>query len=183
MAGDVAVKQQEALVPWWVVLLQGIFAVLIGLLLLGVGDRSVAQGTMIVVQILGWFWFFTGIMNLVLIFVDSTMWGLKLVVALLGIVAGLYIIQHPIISTALVPLTFVIILGIEGIIIGIVDIVKAFKGGGWGIGLLGVLSIILGGWLLGNRFAATLAAPWAFGILAIAFGIAAIVAAFRYKNA
>ena len=171
--------QMKNELPWWLILIEGISAIILGFFFL----RSPAQTTFWVTQFLGIWWFIGGIFDIVGIFMDKSRWGWKLFSGILGIIAGILIIGHPAWSTLIVPATLVIILGIEGIIIGIVDIVKAFKGGGWGIGLLGVLSIILGGWLLGNRFAATLAAPWAFGILAIAFGIAAIVAAFRYKNA
>jgi uncharacterized membrane protein HdeD (DUF308 family) len=180
MADTASVEVTEA--PWWAVLLQGIFAILIGLLLLGVGDISTAEGTFIVVQILGWYWFFTGIMNIVLMFVDPTLWGLKLFIGLLGILAGVYIIQHPLWSTALVPFTLVIVLGIQGIIIGVIEIVKAFQGAGWGTGLLGVLSIVLGGWLLAERYAATLAYPWVAGLFALVGGIAAIFMSFQVKK-
>lgn len=180
MADSTAVASME--VPWWSVLLHGIFGVFIGLLLLGAGDMTTAQGTLVVVQILGWYWFFVGMLNIVMIFVDKTMWGWKLFAGLIGIFAGLAIVQHPIWSTVLVPLTFVIILGIQGIIIGIIDIVRAFQGAGWGTGLLGVLSILLGGWLLSNRFVATLTAPWVAGIFAVALGIVAIVMAFKVRK-
>jgi uncharacterized membrane protein HdeD (DUF308 family) len=169
-------------VPWWSVLIQGIFAVIIGLMLLGAGDLTSAQGTLLVVQIIGWYWFFTGIMNLVLMFVDHSMWGWKLFSGLVGVLAGVYIIQHPLWSTLLVPLTLVILLGIQGIIIGVIDIVKGFKGGGWGIGLLGVLSILLGLWLLSRPYMAALAVPMVGGLMAIILGIAAIVMSFQVKK-
>lgn len=180
---DSVAMEEVYVVPWWSVLLQGIAGVIIGLLLLGVGQITTAQGTLVVVQILGWYWFFTGIMNLVLIFVDSTMWGLKLIIALIGMFAGIAIIQHPLYAPLVVGGVFVIILGIEGIIIGIVEIVQAFQGAGWGRGLLGILSILLGGWLLANRFVATLALPWVAGIFALVLGIAAIFMAFQVKKA
>jgi len=180
MADSTVAARME--VPWWSVLLQGIFGVVIGLLLLGAGDINTAQGTLVVVQLLGWYWFFVGIMNIVMIFVDKTMWGWKLFAGIIGIFAGIAIIQHPLWSTVLVPLTFVIILGIQGIIIGIIDIVRAFQGAGWGTGLLGVLSILLGGWLLSNKYVATLAAPWVAGVFALVLGIAAIVMAFRVRK-
>ncbi len=168
--------------PWWSVLLQGIFGIIIGLLLLGAGDITTAQGTLVVVQTLGWYWFFVGVMNIVLMFVDHTMWGWKLVSGLVGILAGIAIIQHPLWSTYLVPLTFVIVLGIQGMIIGVADIVKAFQGAGWGTGLLGVLSLILGIWLLSERYVAALAYPWIAGVFALALGIIAVVMSFKVRK-
>jgi uncharacterized membrane protein HdeD (DUF308 family) len=167
------------LVPWWLVLLQGIAAIIIGLMLL----TNPAATTLVIVQVLGWYWLFTGVMNLVLIFVDNTMWGWKLVIGVLGIMAGVFVIKHPIYSGILIPTTLVVVLGIEGLIIGVVDIVKAFKGGGWGIGFLGLFSILIGGMLLARPYMAALATPTVFGILGLVFGIGGIFAAFGLRKA
>ena len=167
------------IVPWWLVLLQGIAAIIIGLLLLS----NPAATTLVIVQVLGWYWLFTGVMNIVLIFVDHTMWGWKLVLGILGILAGIFVIKLPIYSGVLIPATLVLVLGIEGLIIGVVDIFKAFKGGGWGIGFLGLFSIIIGGMLLANPIASTLALPWAFGILGVIFGIVGVFSSFGMRKA
>lgn len=169
-------------VPWWAVLLQGIFGVFIGLLLLGAGDITKTQGLLLVVQILGWYWFFVGIMNIVLIFVDPVMWGWKLFIGIVGILAGIAIIEYPVYSALIVPYVFVILIGIEGIVIGIADIVRGFQGGGWGIGLLGLLSLFLGGWLIAERYAATLAFPWVAGVFALVLGTAGIFMSFQVRR-
>ena len=166
------------LIPWWVVLLQGIAAVIIGIMLL----TNPGATTIVLVQVLGWYWLFTGVMNLVLMFVDHRMWGWKLFIGILGILAGIWVIRLPIYSTVLVTATLVIVLGIEGIIIGVVDMVKAFRGGGWGIGFLGLFSILVGAMLLAKPYAAAIATPLAFGILAVIFGIIAIVGAFQVRK-
>jgi uncharacterized membrane protein HdeD (DUF308 family) len=75
----------------------------------------------------------------------------------------------------------VIVLGLEGIIIGAVNIVRAFKGAGWGAGILGALSIIFGLLLIANPAMGALALPFVLGIFAIVGGIMAVVAAFRMK--
>ena len=56
-----------------------------------------------------------------------------------------------------------------------------FKGAGWGVGILGAISILFGILLLANYMKFTISLPWAVGILAIVGGIAAIVMAFRLK--
>lgn len=168
--------------PWWAVLLQGIFAVIVGLMLLGVGDITTAQGTFVLIQVIGWYWFFIGMLNLFLLFVDRSMWGWKLFSGIVGILAGLSIIQHPYWATLVVPLVFVVILGIEGLILGVIDIVKGFQGGGWGIGLLGVLNIIIGAWLLAERYVAALALPWAIGVIALVMGVIGIFMSFRVRK-
>lgn len=173
-----AVSLERPLIPWWLVLLEGIAAVIIGILLL----VSPAQTIPILVQVLGFYWLITGILSLVGIFVDSSMWGWKLVVGILGVIAGLIVIQHPLWSALLVPATLVLILGIEGILIGVVRLVQAFMGAGWGAGILGVLSILFGLILAFNPLLGALSLPLVLGILGIILGIVAIVMAFRIRS-
>ena len=165
------------MVPWWLVLLEGIAAAIIGILLI-----SNPRATMLVlVQVLGIYWFVAGIFKIISIFIDSSMWGWKLFAGILGIIARIIIIQHPLWSTLLVPTVAIIILGIDGIIIGIVGLVQAFKGGGWGVGILGALSIIFGLILVANPLIGTAALPWVLGIFGIVGGIFAIIMAFRLR--
>jgi uncharacterized membrane protein HdeD (DUF308 family) len=77
--------------------------------------------------------------------------------------------------------TLIIILGIQGIIYGGIGLFQAFKGAGWGVGILGAVSILFGIYLLANLQAATLVLPWVVSVLAIVGGIAAIVVAFRIR--
>ena len=168
---------QESSVPWWLILIEGIAAVIIGILLL-VEPRMT---TAVLVQVLGIYWFITGILSIVGIFVDNSAWGWKLLIGILGIIAGILILQHPLWSTLLIPATIIIVLGIEGLIIGVINIVRAFQGAGWGTGILGGLSIIFGLILLANAFVASFALPIVLGIFAIVGGILAVIAAFRMK--
>lgn len=163
---------------WWVPLVEGIAAIIVGILLLA--DPGIA--TAVIVQVLGWYWLITGIIGVVMIFVDSSLWGWKLFGGLLGVLAGAVIINHPLWSTLLVPTTIVIILGIDGLLIGVVDIIKAFQGAGWGIAVIGVLSILFGIFLLSNAYVAALFVPWVFGVLAIVFGAAAVFMAFQLRK-
>jgi uncharacterized membrane protein HdeD (DUF308 family) len=172
-----AQQMEETAVPWWLILIEGIALLILGLLFL----TNPASTTVIFIQVLGIYWLLKGILAIVAIFIDSTRWGWKLLIGILGIVAGLIILQHPLWSPLVVGSTLIIILGIEGLIMGVVEIIQAFQGAGWGSAILGVISIIIGIWLLANIGAATLALPWAVGILAIVGGIVAIVAAFRAR--
>ncbi len=172
-----ATTSNPHVVPWWLVLIQGIAALILGILLLiNPGSSSV-----IIVQVMGIYWFISGIFGIVSIFIDSHMWGWKLFAGIVGILAGILIIQHPLWSTLLVGVTIVLIFGIQGIIIGVINIIQAFQGGGWGIGLLGVLSIIIGLILLFNTLISAAVLPFVIGGFAIVGGIAAIIMAFRLR--
>ena len=178
MTAATATNQDRSTLPWWVVLLEGIAAIVIGLLLL----TSPVMTTAVLVQFLGLYWLIAGIFQIIAIFVDSSQWGWKLFVGIVGIIAGVIILRHPLWSTLLVPSTLVILLGLLGITIGVIKLIQAFQGGGWGAGVLGVLSIILGIILLGNLLIATLSLPLVLGIFAIVGGILALVGAFRLKG-
>ena len=166
-------------VPWWLVLLEGIAAAIIGILLL----TSPGIPLFALVQITGFFWLIGGIFRIVSIFVDSSSWGWKLLGGIIGILAGLVVLQHPVWSTLLLPAVYVIILGIQGIILGGASLVMAFRGGGWGTGVLGVLSIILGVVLLLNPlFIGIAVLPFVLGAFALVGGILAVVAAFMMRG-
>ena len=169
--------EENKVIPWWLVLIQGIAALIIGIFLI----TSPGATTFVLVQFLGIYWMVSGIFQIVAIFVDNTAWGWKLFAGILGILAGILILNHPLWSTLLVPATLIIILGVQGIIFGILGLVQAFQGAGWGAGILGALSIIFGIVLLFNSVLGAAALPWVLGIFGIVGGIAGIIAAFRMK--
>ena len=164
-------------IPWWLILIQGIFSILIGLLLL----VSPGVTLIVLIQFLGFYWLISGIFGIVSIFIDSSLWGWKLFAGILGILAGLLIIQNPLWSTLVIPSTLVIILGVEGMIIGIVSVILAFSGGGWGAGILGALSMLFGLLLVANPFVGAGTLVILQGILGIVGGVAAIVYAFKSR--
>ena len=169
--------QDNKLTPWWLVLINGIAALILGILLI----TSTGSTVLILVQFLGIYWLVSGIFQIVGLFIDSTAWGWKLFAGILGILAGIAILNHPLISPLLVGTTIVIIMGVQGIIFGIAGLVAAFQGGGWGAGIMGILSVIFGIVLLFNPILGAAALPWVLGIFGIVGGIAGIIAAFRMK--
>ena len=171
-------SQENMQAPWWAGLVQGIFSMLIGLLLVTYPSATTA----VIVQFIGIYWLVTGVFSLVAIFVDKTLWGWKLFAGILGILAGLAIIKHPLWSTVLLPAVLVIFLGVNGLIIGVVSLITAFKGGGWAAGILGGLSIVFGLLLLGSPLISAFALPYIYGIFGLVGGLGAIIAAFRHKN-
>ena len=177
MTTDVA-SQQEGGTPWWLVLIQGIAAFVVGMLLL----TSPRASTVVLVQVLGVYWLIAGLFSIVSIFLDSSGWGLKLVSGVVGVLAGLLIVQHPLWSALVLPATAVLLLGFGGIIIGVVYLIQAFGDGGWGIGTLGAISIIFGIIVLaGNTLMIALSLPLVVGIFGVIGGIMAVFQAFRMR--
>lgn len=172
-------KAPSRIIPWWVVLIEGIAAIIFGVYLLVQPGMAI----ILLVQILGFYWLFTGILSLFSLFWDRTAWGWKLFSGILGIIVGLLIIQHPLVSAILVPATLVWVVGFLGIFMGISNLIQAFRGAGWGAGILGVLSIILGLILIARPLLATISLPFVLGIFGIFGGILALIAAFQLKGA
>jgi uncharacterized membrane protein HdeD (DUF308 family) len=165
---------------WWILLLEGIAAIIIGILLFTDTDQTVFT----LVLFLGIWWFIGGIIDLITLFWDRTMWGWKLFSGILGIIAGLIIIRHPMWASVLVPATLAWVIGLFGIIIGVMSLIRAFQGEGWGAGILGVISIVLGLFLLSTEVGVAMATViYATAIWALIGGIVAVIQAFRIRAA
>jgi uncharacterized membrane protein HdeD (DUF308 family) len=137
--------------------------------------------TVVILQFLGVYWLISGVFSVLSIFADGSRWVWKLPAGILGIVAGLAIINHPLLSAILLPTTLFIILAIFGIGFGVFYLIQAFRGGSLGWGVLGVLSILVGLLLLSVPFLSVAALPYLFGIVGVVGGVAAIVMAFRAR--
>src|SRR5215208_296398 len=173
-----AQRTEEASLPWWLVLLEGIAAAIIGLFLLTAPGATL----FVLIQVLGIFWLVVGLFRIVSIFLDTSLWGWKLIAGALGILAGIVVLQHPVWSSVLVPAIYVIILGIQGLVLGGVNLVMAFRGEGWGIGILGALSIVFGLVLLFNVWIGVAVLPYVLGPVGIGGGGAAIAIAFAMSS-
>src|SRR5215217_5867977 len=173
-----AQRTEEKGFPWWLVLLEGIAAAIIGLFLLTAPGATL----FVLIQVLGIFWLVGGLFRIVSIFLDTSLWGWKLIAGALCIVAGIVVLQHPLWSSVLVPAIYVIILGIQGLVLGGVNLVMAFRGEGWGIGILGALSIVFGLVLLFNVWIGVAVLPFVLGAVGIVGGGAAIAIAFAMRS-
>lgn len=170
--------QQEAkAAPWWLVLIEGIALIIIGGFLL----TTPAEATVLIIQIMGIYWIISGIFQLISLFMDRTAWGWKLFAGIISIMAGAIVVGQPIMSTVVVLSVAIIILGVQGLVYGGIGIYQAFKGAGWGAGILGAISMLFGVILLANVWIAAFSLPWVLGIFGIVGGIFAIIAAFKMK--
>jgi uncharacterized membrane protein HdeD (DUF308 family) len=175
---NVALSPQEPNV-WWVFLLQGLAGIILGLMLLTEPGATIVTLT----TVLGFYWLITGLLALVQVFVDrSTPWIWSLLAGIVGILAGLLVLKHPLIAALTVPTVLVIILGVQGLIIGVLEIIGGFEGGGIGSFILGMVNVLVGVILLGSPVAAALAVPIVFGALLLIQGAGLIVLAFRARN-
>lgn len=178
MSTNYTIEMKRNAPPWWLVLGLGIAAVIFGILFF-VGP--VAKLT-IIDQFLGIYWMITGVISVIMLTRDKAGWGWVLFNVVLGIVAGILIIEYPLWSTLAVPAVLAMIFGIIGLVIGLIQVDMAFHGDRWEVGILGVLSALLGILLIMQPAISDLVLPWLLGILLVGLGIVAIVAGFFEKR-
>jgi uncharacterized membrane protein HdeD (DUF308 family) len=163
---------------WWLFLLQGIAGILLGAMLVSAPGATVVA----LVTFLGFYWLFTGVLSLVQAFVDrSSPWVWSLLSGILGIAAGMLVLRHPLLAAVTVPTLIVIILGVEALIMGGVNIIAGFQGGGIASFIHGAFNLLIGVLLLGSPMAAALAVPFVFGVILLVQGIALVIWAFRVR--
>ena len=165
---------QIATNPWWLVMIVGIAAFLVGVLIL----ISPGMTLLILVQLLGVYFLVTGILSLVSIGIDRTLWGWKLISGVLGVLAGMVVLRDPLWSAILIPKILVIFLAVESLIMGIAQAIHAFNGGGTGLAILSILNIAFGVILLFNPLIGAVALTIILGILAIVGGGLTAILAF-----
>ena len=136
--------------PWGFLLIQGILMVIIGAILLWAAPRQKVDTYLVLVSLLGIYWIISGVLDLVHMFTDHSGWGWKLFMGLISILAGFYIYSYPIAAGIALPKIFVLVLGIWGLMQGTVALVLGFKGGGWGLVVLGIIGIVFGFILIAN---------------------------------
>jgi uncharacterized membrane protein HdeD (DUF308 family) len=167
--------------PFWKTLIAGIAALVIGGVLLWAPAKTKVDTYTVLVALLGLWWLISGVLDIVHIFTDKTAWGWKLFMGIVSILAGGAILTYPIAAAVSLPRIFTLVLGLWGLFYGIILLVNAFQGAGWGAGLLGVLGLIFGGILVANYTTPGMGLSflWSAAVLAVIGGIALIVQAFR----
>jgi uncharacterized membrane protein HdeD (DUF308 family) len=134
------------------------------------------------VTFLGFYWLIMGIFALVRIFVDQSMpWIWSLLVGIVGVLAGLSVIKHPLLAAIGVPTAIVILLAVQGLVMGGLEIISAFRGAGIGSFILGVFYALIALLLLAKPVAAAIAVPLVFGVLLLVQGAALVVLALRVR--
>jgi uncharacterized membrane protein HdeD (DUF308 family) len=164
--------------PWWLVLVEGIFVALLGLILL------VAPGASLVflVWLLGIYLLIAGIFRIIGIFLDSSSWGWKLAAGILCLIAGLAILSNPLWSTTVASTWLVILVGFLVMLQGGAGLIVAFQGGGWGMGALSVLGILLGLFLVINPLIGVATLTLILAIFMLIGGVGAVFQAFRMRR-
>ena len=171
--------------PWWLTLILGIAAVVVGALLLWGNLITQVKTYLLLIEVLGIWWLVDGIFDIVNMFFDHRQWGWKLFIGIVSILAGGYILMYPVLVGLTLPQLFVLILGIWGVVKGGVLLFLTFQGGGWAAGILGALTIIFGFILIANYGVPGwgLALVWVAAVFAFIGGFFMIYRAFQQRKA
>lgn len=175
---------------WWLVLIRGILAVILGIISL---TSPLITGIAITI-VFGVYALIDGVVGLIHAWRASRRgqrWGWILFIAIVSVLAGLAALILPPLVAGLGALYFTITVALYAVLYGLGGIFGNADLSGkdklWAI-LGGIVTLIAGGVLLYFAFtypAATLLAAiiWVIGIYAIILGIALIVMAFRLRSA
>jgi uncharacterized membrane protein HdeD (DUF308 family) len=173
--------------PWWLTVITGIFFIYIGWHLLS----TPAITTLRLMQLLGLYWLVAGVVDIVMLLFDHSRGhiALRLAGSILGIVAGIIILNNAVVST-IFTLTFIsYFIGFAFIFNGVVHMVmgnatenRKYKWS-WGSLLLGLVYLVFGLLVVSGPTIVTSAAfVWLTGFFAIIGGIVAIASAFMFRN-
>ena len=170
---------------WWLVLLRGISAVLLGILLF----TNTTAILSVIIIFLGIYWVMDGVFTLIASSIgknEHRNWGWGIFVGIISILAGFAVLSRPVL-TALFTASFIVsLVGIMIIISGASSIVTGFRlrktSGEWMMIVGGVLSLIFGLLLLMNPLFSALVFVYIIAVFSIIGGIVLIALAFRVKK-
>jgi uncharacterized membrane protein HdeD (DUF308 family) len=167
---------------WWAIVLRGVFAVLFGL------AAFLWPGLTLTVLVLlyGAYALIDGVLEVMWALVSRRAgpfpWGV-LLAGLAGIAIGIMTFLWP----GLTALALLYLIAIWAIVRGVFEVIAAIHlrreiDNEWLLGLGGVLSILLGVFLIAAPGAGALAVVWWIGAFAIAVGVLTIILGFRLKG-
>jgi len=158
----------------YILLFGGIVSLVFGVLLFT--QTTATMG--LIMLLVGLSWFIQGVVTLASIFIDKAEWGWKLFAGIIGLAAGLLVLRNPVESTVVIPAIYAIIMGIFGLLIGISALIAAFQGEGWGVGIVGAFSLVIGLLLMFNSVVGGAVLVWLTALLLVIQGAVGVIWSF-----
>jgi uncharacterized membrane protein HdeD (DUF308 family) len=171
---------------WWVLLLRGIFAILIGVALIArPGPTLVALAYLFAI--------FTAIDGVVALVIgirgesDGTVWWTMVILGVLAIAAGIIAAVMALTWPGLTLLVLLYVVAASAIVRGVFEIAAAIRlrkeiDDEWILGLSGLLSILFGALILARPGAGLLAIALLIGAYMVALGVMAIALSLRLRR-
>ncbi len=173
---------REVTDKWWIVLLKGLAAIILGLLFI--------TNILAITIVLGIYLLIAGALDIFHVFTAGENRGnkwLTLIGGLLEIIVGIVIFIEPIYATTFFAALSVYFVAFASLFAGFIAIIRGIQlrkhiDNEWALIIGGVLLLIYGGLLLLNPFISAVALAWAIGIASIVGGILMIVFSFRLRK-
>jgi len=179
MAGrKLTLKQRFQALPWWVVLLAGVAAILVGILLIMAPKNTVTT----IMWIAGWVAIVVGAVVVISVPFNRTIWGWKLFGGTTAVIIGLAMRAQPLNSAYILSALVVWCLGIGAILAGAALIIQGVAYAGWGHTIAGIFSLTFGIVLIFTAVIGALVVPAMFGIAGVLGGVLVIGNAFRVRR-
>ncbi len=171
---------------WWILLLEGIATVVLGILLL-----TNPRATLIAFSlVLGVWWLFTGTLDIIAAFAGrhgSRSWFWTLLGGIVSVVVGAFLLFEPLTGAAVLPVAYTLLFAVGASVSGLFRVMAAVtmrnevSGEGWII-LWGAMAIVLGLWMLTSLKAASAVMVYIVAIFAIVGGVITVFNAFRLRS-
>ena len=161
----------------YILLFGGIISLVFGVLLFTQPTATLG----LIMLLVGLSWFIQGVVTLASIFIDKAEWGWKLFAGIIGLAAGLLVLRNPVESTVVIPAIYAILLGIFGLLIGIAALISAFQGEGWGVGIVGAFSLVIGLLLMFNSVVGGVVLVWLTALLLVIQGAVGVIWSFSKR--
>lgn len=171
------IKERVLSSPWWLVLIEGVAAVVLGILLLAAPGQTLVA----MIAIVGLFFIVKGVLFFTSLFVDRSQWFAKVLAGILSLVVGIIVVQHPLWASALVPTTLTLTVGVLAVAVGVIGLAQALSGGDWLHAALGILSVLIGLPFIFNPSGTSSILVTILGLVAVVGGLAVIVTALRLR--
>jgi uncharacterized membrane protein HdeD (DUF308 family) len=179
---DIAVEVRTAevrLFPWWLLLLWGILTFVIGLMLLLTPVITMELFALF----FGAYWLVGGVFVLASLAVDRTNKGIKILLSVINIVAGILFLQYPLFSTIFASLFFVVFIAFWAVFVGAVHLYHGLTSHDAGNSIVGIISIIFGILILVKPLLAVVLLPFVAGGFCIVSGLAMLYVSYVTKTA
>ncbi len=164
--------------PWWVILLLGIAAILVGLALV-LSPRNTAIAVMRVVGVVT---MLGGAVTIVRIPWDRRVWGWKLSGGALAIIVGWGIFTQPLVSAYLVSAIIFWTAGVGVLVAGAVAVIAGIGLSQVAYVIVGALGLLFGVVLVFTAVVGAVAVPSLIGIVGFLGGLPIIGAAFQRRS-
>jgi uncharacterized membrane protein HdeD (DUF308 family) len=171
---------------WWIVLLRGVLAILFGIAALSWPGVTLVT----FVTFFGAFALVDGIFDVIHAIrfrKDIEHWGLALVGGIAGIGFGVLVLAAPVATSTAAGVIVALYVAGWAIVTGALRIVMAFRlrkeiEGEWVLGLSGLVSVVLGVWILTHPTAGALGLIWVIGVFALILGLTLVMLAFKVRK-